>query len=158
MELHAAILAPFSDTCDTGADASQQTQPMLAPSINQLRILLAEDNIINQKLATRILQKMGHKVTVAGDGTEAIAALDSRKFDLALMDIQMPYMDGFEATRIIREREKGTRNHVPIFAMTAHAMKGDRERCLAAGMDGYLAKPIDVKELQQVLEQISKSD
>lgn len=158
MELHAAILAPFSDTCDTEAETSPQKQPILTPGANQLRILLAEDNIINQKLATRILQKMGHKVTVAGDGTEAVSAMDSRKFDLALMDIQMPYMDGFEATRIIREREKGTNDHIPIFAMTAHAMKGDRERCLEAGMDGYLAKPIDVKELQQVLEQINKRD
>jgi CheY-like chemotaxis protein len=112
-----------------------------------LRILLAEDNTVNQVVAVRLLQKIGHTVMVVGNGRDAVLMLDDQDFDLVLMDVQMPDMDGIEATRVIREKEKATRKHVPIIAMTAHAMKGDRERCLAAGMDGYIAKPIRPAEL-----------
>ena len=112
-----------------------------------LRILVAEDNAINRLVAVRILQKAGHSVEVAVNGQEAIDLLARVAFDLILMDVQMPLMDGFEATARIREKEKGTGQHMPIVAMTAHAMKGDRERCLEAGMDGYVAKPIQEKEL-----------
>ena len=112
-----------------------------------LRILLAEDNTVNQVVAVRLLQKIGHVVMVAGNGRDAVLMLDDQDFDLVLMDVQMPDMDGIEATRVIREKEKTTSKHIPIIAMTAHAMKGDRERCLAAGMDGYIAKPIRPAEL-----------
>ena len=120
-----------------------------------LRILLAEDNLVNQKLAARLLEKQGHHVTVAGNGREAVDQLEKQGFDLVLMDIQMPEMDGFEATAAIREREKLTAKHVPIIAMTAHAMQGDRERCLAARMDGYVSKPIKLQELIGVIKNCS---
>src|SRR5216683_1607942 len=118
-----------------------------------LRLLLVEDNQVNKLLAVRLLEKRGHHVVVAGNGREALAALEKENFDLVLMDVQMPEMDGFEATAAIRNREKGTANRQPVVAMTAHAMKGDRERCLAAGMDGYLSKPIRPQELDNVLDQ-----
>jgi signal transduction histidine kinase/ActR/RegA family two-component response regulator len=121
----------------------------------QLRVLLAEDNAINQKIAIRVLEKHGHHVTVAGDGRLALAALDGAAFDVVLMDVQMPEMDGFEATAAIRERERETGGHLPIIAMTAHAMPGDRERCIAAGMDSYIAKPLKVAELIELLEKLS---
>jgi two-component system, sensor histidine kinase and response regulator len=116
------------------------------------RILLAEDNIINQKLASRLLEKRGHAVVVAGDGYQALAALDKERFDLVFMDVQMPGMDGFEVTKALREKERTTGNHLRVVAMTAHAMKGDRERCLEAGMDDYIAKPIHANELIQAVE------
>ena len=117
-----------------------------------LRVLVAEDNAVNQRLASRMLEKRGHRVTVTANGLEAVEALASGHFDLILMDIQMPEMDGFEATAAIRTREKRDGSHVPIVALTANAMKGDRERCLAAGMDGYLSKPIVPRELDELLE------
>jgi CheY-like chemotaxis protein len=125
------------------------------PSGVQLRILVAEDNPVNQRVAIRLLEKGGHKVTIANHGLEAIQALARADFDLILMDVQMPEMDGLEATRAIREREAGTERHITIVAMTAHAMKGDRERCLAAGMDDYLAKPVQRVELDRVLAWVS---
>jgi two-component system sensor histidine kinase/response regulator len=118
-----------------------------------LRILLAEDNLVNQRLATRLLEKRGHRVLVAGNGREALAALDKESYDLVLMDIQMPEMNGMEVTARIREKEKLTGGHQPIVALTAHAMKGDQELCLAGGMDAYLAKPIRAQELDQILDQ-----
>ena len=118
-----------------------------------LRVLLAEDNAVNQRLASRMLEKRGHRVTVVANGLEAVAALANRNFDLVLMDIQMPEMDGFEATAAIRQREKRDGTHIPIIALTANAMKGDREKCLAEGMDGYLSKPIVPGELDQLLEE-----
>jgi signal transduction histidine kinase/DNA-binding response OmpR family regulator len=117
-----------------------------------LRVLLAEDNQINQRIATRLLEKRGHHVVVVTNGSEAIAALEVETYDLVLMDVQMPGMDGIEATRAIRKKEMSSGFHQPIVAMTAHAMKGDRERCLASGMDGYLSKPINPPELDEVLE------
>jgi len=123
------------------------TRHSLREGRRRLRVLLAEDNPVNRKLAIRLLEKHGHSVTAAGDGRAAVAALEKDTFDLVLMDVQMPEMDGFEATAAIRQREKDTGDHVRIIAMTAHAMKGDRDRCLAAGMDGYLAKPISAAEL-----------
>ena len=120
-----------------------------------LKILLAEDNEVNQKLAVRLLEKRGHSVVVAGTGREAVEALDHHTFDLVLMDVQMPEMDGIEATVQIREREAGTGRHQPIVAMTALVMKGDRERCLSARMDGYLSKPIRPQELDTVLDTYS---
>ncbi|MCS6865615.1 MAG: response regulator, partial [Gemmata sp.] len=115
------------------------------------RILLAEDNAVNQKLACRLLEKQGHTVVVAPDGQAAIAAWERESFDLILMDVQMPNLDGLQATAIIREREAGTGRHIPIIAMTAHALAGDRERFLAAGMDDYISKPIDAQRLATLL-------
>ena len=117
-----------------------------------LHILLAEDNVVNQRLAVKLLEKRGHHVTLAANGKEAVEALERERFDLVFMDVQMPEMDGIEATKIIREREQGQGRRQPIIALTAHAMKGDEERCLAAGMDGYLTKPIRPKELDETLQ------
>jgi len=132
-----------------------QPPPPPAPALDSLpplRVLLVEDSVVNQKLATALLQKHGHHITVAGDGREALETLQSESFDLVLMDVQMPEMDGYETTAKIRESERQTGRHLPIVAMTAHAMKGDRESCLAAGMDSYIAKPI---RAQQVFEAIT---
>jgi two-component system, sensor histidine kinase and response regulator len=118
-----------------------------------VRILLVEDNIVNQRVASGLLTRRGHSVTVAPDGREALARFERDAFDLVLMDLQMPVMDGVAATIEIRRREQATGRHVRIVAMTAHAMHGDRERCLAAGMDGYLSKPIDPPMLFAVVEQ-----
>ncbi|MFA5863129.1 MAG: response regulator [Phycisphaerae bacterium] len=119
------------------------------------KILLAEDNVVNQKLAVRLLEKWGHTVEVANNGLEVVAALEKTTYDLILMDVQMPAMGGFEATQAIRKKELSTGTHTPIVAMTAHAMKGDRERCLEVGMDGYVSKPIQVEELFNTIEEIA---
>jgi len=119
---------------------------------SQARVLVAEDNAVNQTLARRLLEKRGYAVTVVGDGRAALAALDTASFDIVLMDVQMPDMDGFEATAAIRQHEELSGRHIPIIAMTAHAIKGDRERCLAAGMDAYVAKPIRQEELYTTIE------
>ena len=124
---------------------------------SSLKVLLAEDNVVNQRLAVRLLEKRGHGVVVAANGLEALAALIRESFDLVFMDVQMPEMDGIEATVSIREEEKRRGGHVPVIALTAHAMKGDREKCLAAGMDGYLTKPIRPEELDEVLEEHVKN-
>jgi two-component system, sensor histidine kinase and response regulator len=117
-----------------------------------LRILVAEDNPVNQRLIARLLEKRGHRVTMVADGQETVEAVEKDIYDLVLMDIQMPEMDGLEATAAIRKREAGTEVHVPIVALTAYAMKDDRDRCIAAGMDGYLSKPLRPQELDQLLE------
>jgi CheY-like chemotaxis protein len=117
-----------------------------------LSILLAEDNLVNQKVAVRLLEKRGHRVVIAGNGIEALAALDRERFDLFLTDIQMPEMDGLEATAAIRARERQTGARIPIIALTAHAMRGDRERYLEAGMDDYVGKPIRAQELFAAVE------
>jgi signal transduction histidine kinase/CheY-like chemotaxis protein len=124
----------------------------VAAQTRRLRILLAEDNPVNQKLAVRLLEKHDHRVSVVNNGVEALRELDRGTFDAVLMDVQMPELGGFETTAEIRRRETGTGRHMPVIAMTAHAMKGDRERCLAAGMDGYVAKPIQPRELYAALE------
>ncbi|HMI54285.1 MAG TPA: response regulator [Candidatus Saccharimonadales bacterium] len=124
----------------------------LAPAKRSLSILLAEDNIVNQKLAVLLLERRGHTVTVAGNGNEALAALQRQDFDVCLMDIQMPELNGIETTATIRSRENGTSRHLPIVAMTAHAIKGDRDICLRAGMDAYLSKPVRADELYQAIE------
>ena len=123
------------------------TQHSLREDRKFLHVLLAQDNVLNQKLARRLLEKQGHRVTLATNGREVLSALEHQPFDLVLMDVQMPEMSGFEATAAIRGRERQAGGHLPIIAMTAHAMKGDRERCLEAGMDGYVSKPIQAQEL-----------
>jgi two-component system sensor histidine kinase/response regulator len=122
-----------------------------ADSLKGLNILLAEDNLVNQKVATRLLERRGHRVALAETGEEALAALSQQSFDLVLMDVHMPGTDGIQATLRIREREKLTGLHQTVIAMTALAMKGDRDRCIASGMDGYLSKPIDIQQLDDLL-------
>ncbi|MBM3747782.1 MAG: response regulator [Acidobacteria bacterium] len=123
------------------------------PVPRSLRILLAEDNAVNEKMAVHFLAKLGHQVVVARDGRQAVETFTRERFDLVLMDVQMPEMDGLEATRLIRERELAAGAHTPILAMTAHALKGDRERCLDAGMDSYLSKPVRIAELDEAIRQ-----
>jgi CheY-like chemotaxis protein len=120
----------------------------------RLSVLLVEDNVVNQKVAATMLEKRGHRVFVASHGREALEALDEERVDLVLMDVQMPEMDGFEATKRIRERERANGGHVPIVAMTAHAQTGDREKCLEAGMDSYISKPIRAEDLFSVIENL----
>jgi CheY-like chemotaxis protein/HPt (histidine-containing phosphotransfer) domain-containing protein len=119
-----------------------------------LHILVAEDNAINQQLVVRLLAGQGHTVEIASTGAEALAALEQQRFDLVLMDVQMPEMDGFEATAAIRARERDTNRHTPIIAMTAHAMRGDQEKCLNAGMDAYLSKPMLASALYASIDQL----
>ncbi len=128
------------------------TRHSLREERRPLRILLAEDNLVNQTLASRLLEKHGHNVVTTGNGREALERLENESFDLVLMDVQMPEIDGFEATATIRKKEETTGNHLPVVAMTAHAMQGDKERCLAAGMDGYVSKPVNAKELLAVVQ------
>jgi CheY-like chemotaxis protein/HPt (histidine-containing phosphotransfer) domain-containing protein len=136
-------------------EQSSESPTEVEPHVPHLRILLAEDSIINQKLALGLLEQQRHSVVVANNGKEALKQLESSDFDVVLMDVQMPIMDGLEATRAIRKREKHHGGHVPIIAMTAHAMKGDRERCIAAGMDQYLSKPIRAHQLVGLLAKIA---
>ncbi len=142
-----------------GSSASVESRRVAAPGRpatdgrrRTLRLLLAEDNAVNQRLAVSLLEKRGHQVVVAGNGREAVSALDGHPFDAVLMDVQMPEMDGFEATAAIRAREAVAGGHIPIIAMTAHALKGDRDRCFAAGMDGYVSKPLQAQELFDTLD------
>ena len=148
------VLSASQPQTESAALAAHQAVPS---AMKRLRVLLAEDNIINQKVASRLLEKQGHLVTIASDGRQALAALDRENFDLVLMDVQMPEMDGFEATAAIRAQERETSKHMPIIAMTAHAMQGDRERVIAAGMDDYIAKPINFRELTDLLEKLSEA-
>ncbi len=122
-----------------------------------LNVLLAEDNLVNQRLAQRVLEKHGHSVVVVTNGQDALEALKHYAFDLVLMDVQMPGMDGLEATRAIRESELFGNTHIPIIALTAHAMKGDEEKCLAAGMDAYLSKPVHAADLFRVIQTYGKN-
>ena len=112
-----------------------------------------EDNLVNQRLACRLLEKAGHQVRVVCNGLEVVQALAQESFDVVLMDVQMPQMDGFEATHAIREQERGSGRRQPVIAMTAYAMKGDSERCIEMGMDGYVAKPIQSAELHAAIAQ-----
>ncbi len=172
------ILAVLHTSSVETCPPSPEPQSALPESRRRLHILLAEDNAINQRVAVTVLQRQGHAVVVAGNGKEALAALEREAFDLVLMDVQMPEMDGFETTRAIRKYEaakntgrgmmndeRDTQNpscimhhasvpHLPVVAMTAHAMKGDRERCLAAGMDAYVSKPLQAQQLFEVIESL----
>jgi signal transduction histidine kinase/ligand-binding sensor domain-containing protein/DNA-binding response OmpR family regulator/HPt (histidine-containing phosphotransfer) domain-containing protein len=151
-----SVLTALKGGISTHSDAAIETKNVVAR--HSLRILLAEDNEVNQELAIKILQKHGHAVTVVSDGRAALAALDKDPFDLVLMDIQMPIMDGFAATAAIRERETQHGRHLPIVALTAHAMMGDRDRCIAAGMDAYLTKPLRADELFDAIARLFPFD
>ena len=181
--IHAALLKPVkqSDLLDTivttlGGRPAARDRPLPStprPRPRRLRVLLVEDNRVNQTMALRILRRRGHHVTVTGNGREALEVLRpsdatptggrSRKakrvagYDVVLMDVQMPVMNGLEATARIRREEQERGGHMPIVAMTAHAMHGDRERCLAAGMDGYLVKPMQAEDLIAAVESFAAS-
>jgi CheY-like chemotaxis protein len=155
-ELRDALLrvlaGPSPATSAANAAGSQKAPPVAAGGLS---ILLAEDNAVNQKVAKRMLEKRNHQVVVAGNGREAVQALARQRFDLVFMDVQMPEMDGMEATVQIRAQEKLTGGRQLIIALTAHAMKGDRELCLTAGMDDYLTKPIRPEDLDAILRRYS---
>jgi CheY-like chemotaxis protein len=148
-----AIMMALGHSIDETAPLITQDSMQKAP--RRLSILLAEDNPVNQKVAATMLKKRGHGVVIASNGKEALDALDTESVDLILMDVQMPGMDGFEATRLIREREKANGGHIPIVAITAQALTGDRKRCLAAGMDDYISKPIRAEDLFSVIENLT---
>jgi CheY-like chemotaxis protein len=161
-ELRAAIVSAVRDRSGDG----QSTRDLLAlagrtakptPASSGARILLAEDNAVNQRVARAILEKAGHTVIVAYNGENALSMWENQPFDLILMDVQMPDIDGFEATARIRAREKESGAHIPIIAMTAHAMTGDRERCLDAGMDDYISKPIRGQALLELVTKFAET-
>jgi two-component system sensor histidine kinase/response regulator len=154
-ELFQAIQTTLGMYRVDSSEASVVTKQTLTAVKRRLSILLAEDNLVNQRLATRMLEKQGHSVVVASNGKQALQAMEQQQFDLVLMDVEMPEMSGFEVTAAIRERERGTGKHIPIVAVTAHAMKGDMEKCLEAGMDSYLTKPINSAELFEVIAKVS---
>ena len=147
------VLTPATPAAVAVAAAPSEAGTVAATLVRRAKVLVAEDNVVNQLVAVKLLTRRGHTVTVAKNGIEALAALERDAFDLVLMDVQMPLMGGLEATAAIRQREAGTGAHIRIVAMTAHAMNGDRERCVAAGMDGYLSKPIDPRLLFAVVEE-----
>jgi two-component system sensor histidine kinase/response regulator len=148
----------FTTRCTVCDGPQKMTEARKLPiphfAIGRLRILLAEDNRVNQLLTIRLLEGQGHEVVVVNHGRAALEALERERFDLVLMDVQMPEMDGLEATRILRQREAEGFRSVPIIAMTAHAMKGDRDKCLAAGMRGYISKPIQPEEFFELIEEV----
>ncbi|TMA38537.1 MAG: response regulator [Deltaproteobacteria bacterium] len=146
--------ARLSKELSSATSAREPDPAPLSGSHACLRVLLAEDNAVNRKVAVRLLEKRGHTVVAVEDGGQALRALDGERFDVVLMDVQMPEMNGFEATAAIRARERVEGGHLPIVALTAHAMKGDRERCLDAGMDAYVAKPVNAEELFATLERL----
>jgi PAS domain S-box-containing protein len=155
--------APVKPAAELPMETERSSDPAPAhdrssESRQRLHILLAEDNLVNQKLALRVLEKVGHTVVLVENGRAALAALEKERFDLVLMDIQMPVMGGLEATAAIREKEKSTATHLPIIAMTANAMQGDREQCLRAGMDDYVSKPVNIRALTTVLSKFQTSE
>jgi CheY-like chemotaxis protein len=149
-----ALLNVLGSRGEMARPAKLVTRHTLREGRAPLRILLTEDNTVNQRLASRLLEKEGHVVVVADDGAKALKAYSENTFDLILMDVQMPVMDGMETTAAIRETEQNTGRHIPIIAMTAHAMAGDRQRFLQAGMDGYVSKPIHSQELMEAIETV----
>jgi two-component system, sensor histidine kinase and response regulator len=157
-DLMAAILKALSEQQgEMRSAATLVTRQILRGPAHKLRILVAEDNAVNQAVILRVLQKMGHTSMLAQTGKEALALASTEKFDLAFMDVQMPEMDGLAATAAIRASETVTGTHLPIFAMTAHAMSGDRERCLQAGMDGYITKPVRFSDIEQTLATFTRA-
>jgi CheY-like chemotaxis protein len=148
------ILGKLSSSQSIEARAVRHDEQTQNPA-KRLRILVADDNQVNRKVAQRMLERLGHTVTLANNGKEALAAIKTASFDLVMMDVQMPEMDGFEATRRVREWEAG-KTHIPIVALTAHAMDSHREECLAAGMDSFLAKPILLEFLKLELERLTQ--
>jgi PAS domain S-box-containing protein len=155
LELRGVLLRVLAEDPAVPEKRDLVTRHTVSGQENALSFLVAEDNAVNQRLIARLLEKRGHSVQLAKDGREAVAAVEKQSFDIVLMDGQMPEMDGFEATRQIREKEKVTGHRVPIIALTALAMRGDQERCLASGMDGYVSKPVKLEELFAVIEKVA---
>jgi CheY-like chemotaxis protein len=155
-ELEGTILSTLGlDKPDTDRSAETLKKAVPIPS-RSLDILVAEDTPFNQKFIQRLLDRWNHRATIVGNGKDALEALKKQAFDVVLMDVQMPQLNGLETTRAIRVDEQETRHHIPIIAMTAHAIKGDRERCLEAGMDEYVSKPIDSEKLFDAIEKLTK--
>jgi CheY-like chemotaxis protein len=154
-ELLAATLKALNGTAPTNGGNKTKTcvdDDVVGPP---LRILLAEDNRVNQLLTVRMLEQRGHSVTAVQNGRDAVAAVENETFDLALLDVQMPEMDGLQAASLIRQKESTRgRSHLPLIALTAHAMSGDWERCLAAGMDGYVPKPVNSRQLFAIIKEV----
>jgi CheY-like chemotaxis protein len=150
--LDAICLALDATPAKTAAAPMPKVAAPLPAPTRVCKVLVAEDNVVNQRVASGLLTRRGHTAVVVGNGQEAIDALARDTFDVVLMDVQMPMMGGFEATAAIRAREKQTGGHIRIVAMTAHVMNGDRERCIGAGMDGYLSKPLDARMMFSVVE------
>jgi two-component system, sensor histidine kinase and response regulator len=155
IDLHDAILIALASGKQQGATPPLVTRHSLRESRQGLRILVVDDNAVNRLLAVRLLERRGHIVNVASNGRHALASLHDSLHDLVLMDVQMPEMDGYEATAAIRELEKSTGDHIAIVAMTANAQPSDRDRCLRSGMDDYVAKPLDATELYRVIDTFS---
>ncbi len=154
LELREVLLRVLAGPAVRPEGQSLVTRHTVSEQQKSLSFLVADDNPVNQRLTSRLLEKRGHTVVLVQNGLEVLEALETRTFDIILMDGQMPEMDGFEATKRIREREKVNGSHLPIIALTAMAMKGDEQRCLAAGMDGYVSKPIKLEELFSVIENV----
>ena len=150
------VTGPPADVDEQARKLANVVQAFNSEQVSNLRILLAEDNPVNQRLATKLLEKRGHQVTVTATGRGAFERIQEETFDVVLMDVQMPDMDGLEATALIREWEKNRGSRTPIVALTAHSMKGDRDRCLAAGMDTYVTKPFDAARLIEVVESTAR--
>jgi len=153
-ELKKAVFRMLGQSATPAEQTPPEPEQPTAKFRHSYRILIAEDNLVNQRVAIYMLEKQGHQVTGAMNGEEALAALEKGNFELILMDVQMPKMDGLKATAMIREREKSGAPRIPIVAMTAHAMKGDKEICLGAGMDDYIAKPLNAKQLDEVIRRV----
>jgi len=154
LKLPDVLLHVLASARRTAAQSTLVTRHTVLEQQCSLCFLVAEDDDVNQRLITRLLEKRGHSVVVAHNGREAVEAFERQFFDFILMDGQMPEMDGFAATKLIREKEKTSGTHVPIIALTALAMKGAKERCLACGMDGYVSKPLKIEELFSVIEKV----
>ncbi len=157
IELQHALLHAVGDIVEPSALPALPSETVPSPNPPPLDILLAEDNAVNQELAVKFLEKQGHTVTVVTNGQEVLSALGQQPFDLILMDVQMPELGGLQTVTIIRGQEQHSGGHIPIIAMTAHAMQGDRERCPAAGMDDYMSKPIQVQTLFKTIDRVVAS-
>jgi CheY-like chemotaxis protein len=153
-ELRRAVLAVIDLREGRTAIASSGLDAPAATARRRLRVLVAEDNAVNQRLASAMLARLGHDAVVVGDGAQAVAAVARQGFDAVLKEVQMPTLSGFDATAAIRAAERGTSVRVPIVAMTAHAMAGDRERCLDAGMDDYVSKPVSLAAIEGALQRL----
>ena len=146
---------PEARTLGDASSSSAPAEGVVSPQ--SVRVLVAEDNVLNQRLTVRLLEKRGYQVSVVSNGREALAKLENNRYDLVLMDLEMPEIDGLVATAAIRERERTTGGHQTVIALTAHAIQGEAERCLAAGMDGYLAKPVRPQDLYEFLDQHARN-
>jgi CheY-like chemotaxis protein len=154
-ELRRALHAVLDGRDGTATPAAKAPEgATLSAPLRRLRVLVAEDNVVNQRLSTAMLARLGHEAVIAGDGADAVAAVARERFDVVFMDVQMPTMSGLDATGAIRAAEAGTGVRVPIVAMTAHAMAGDRERCLEAGMDDYVTKPVSLSAIDGALRRL----